>query len=236
MFQDRLDAGSQLAQRLANLKRPKTVVLGIPRGGVVVAKPIADALEAPLSVLIVRKIGAPANEELALGAVSVDEKPVWNAEAMRILQPDSAWLEEKVRQKAEEVRLRKKAFGFSKLPPLKGKDVIVVDDGVATGASFEAALQWLKSQKPALIVAAVACAPTDTAQRLRRQVDEWICLNESPNFMAVGQFYRDFREVTDEEVKAILKKAQRRQRGNKKTAKQSKLHLRIQIDEKNTGV
>jgi len=209
MFEDRFDAGHQLAQRLPHFISPKTIVLGIPRGGVVVAKPIADALLAPLYPLIVRKIGAPANEEVALGAVSVDEKPVWNAQAMRILQPDAEWLEEKVRQKVEEVRQRKKAFGFSQLPPLSGMTAIVVDDGVATGASFEAALGWLKMQKPRKIVAAMACAPTDTADRLRRQVDGWICLVESPDFRAVGQFYSDFQEVSDDEVKRILH-AQRR--------------------------
>ncbi len=205
MFQDRLDAGRQLALRLAHLKDPKTVVLGIPRGGVVVAEPIADALQAPFSVLIVRKIGAPGNEELALGAVSVDEKPVWNEEAMRVLQPDPEWVQAKLKQKVEEVRQRKQAFGFSDMPALSGKTAIVADDGVATGASFEAALQWLKGQKPARIVAAVACAPTDTATRLKEKVDEWVCLQESPEFVAVGQFYRDFREVTDDEVKAILR-------------------------------
>lgn len=204
MLQNRLDAGRQLAVRLAHFKGRKTVVLGIPRGGVAVAEPIADALKAPLSVLIVRKIGAPGNEEVALGAVSVDEKPVWNKQAMSLLQPDADWLEEKIRHKVEEVRQREQSFGFSEFPSLKGKTVIVVDDGIATGASFAAALQWLKGQTPAKIVAAIACAPSDTAKRLRLEVDEWVCLIESPDFMAVGQFYKDFREVTDDEVKTIL--------------------------------
>ncbi len=204
MLQDRLDAGRQLAGGLAHLKGPKTVVLGIPRGGMAVAEPIAHALQAPLSALIVRKIGAPGNEELALGAVSVDEKPVWNKQAMALLQPDTRWLEEKVRLKVEEVRQRKVAFGFAEMPPLKGRTVIVVDDGIATGSSFAAALHWLKGQTPAKIVAAIACAPSDTAERFRAQVDEWVCLIESREFMAVGQFYKDFREVTDDEVKTIL--------------------------------
>ena len=212
LFQNRLDAGRQLAQRLAQFKRARPIVLGIPRGGVVVAEPIADALHAPLYPLIVRKIGAQGNEEVALGAVSVDEQPVWNKDAMRIVQPDADWLEEKVRQKIKEVRERKKAFDFFNIPPLKDRTVIMVDDGIATGASFEAALQWLKRQKMARIVATVACAPTDTAERLKGQVDEWICLIESPDFAAVGQFYKDFREVTDEEVKIILARWAKKQK------------------------
>lgn len=206
MYKDRLDAGNQLAKELAYLKGESVVVLGIPRGGVVVAQPIAEALTAPLSVLIVRKIGAPGQEELALGAVGPDEKPVWNDSLLKKIQPDPEYLEKMAHQKAQEVQVRKKAFGADRMPVLKGKTVVVVDDGIATGATLKAGLMWLKKQVPAKVVVTVGCAPTDTADAIQREVDEFVCPNVSPNFYAVGQFYEDFREITTEEVRRILGK------------------------------
>ncbi len=209
MFQDRTDAGLKLAIRLSGFKDGKTVVLGIPRGGMVVAAKIAHPLNARLAVLIVRKIGVPGHEELAAGAVSVDEKPVWNPEALKIANLSPKNLEHLLKQKIQEVRERTEKYHSGPFPGLEGKTVILADDGIATGATFEAALQWLTAQKPGRIIAAVPCAPPDTADRLRKKVDGWVCLEESPLFSAVGHFYRDFREVTDETVRQLLKDGNR---------------------------
>lgn len=204
MFKDRADAGHQLAEMLCHLKEDPVVVLGVARGGVVVAKPVALALNAPLSVLVVRKIGAPGQPELAIGAVGPDEKLVWNETLLEQNHFDPEFLESIVREKVGEVRVRKKAFGFEKMPELKGKTVVVVDDGIATGASLKAGLMWLEKKEPKKIVVAVGCASPDAAEEIRQRADEFVCPKVSPNFYAVGQFYEDFRQVTTDEVKGLL--------------------------------
>ncbi|MBI5035751.1 phosphoribosyltransferase [Candidatus Micrarchaeota archaeon] len=202
MFSNRTEAGQLLAKKLE--QHHDAIVLGIPRGGMVVAAEVANTLKTQLHALIVRKIGSPGNEELAVGAVSLDEKPVWNTDTLRVLGLTPEDMKEKADEKIREVRQRKELFGAKKLPQLEGKMIIVVDDGIATGSSVLAALQWLKAHSPKRIILAVPCAPSDTALRMRSEVDEFVCLEESPFFGAVGQFYRDFREVKDDEVKGIL--------------------------------
>jgi len=204
MFENRADAGRQLAERLMHLKGPKTVVLGIPRGGLVVAHEVAKILNAPLEALIVRKIGHRLEPEAAVGAIGPDGKVHYTTQGMTEATAHADDYAAIVRKEKASLEARKKALGAG-IPDVHGKTVIVVDDGIATGASLKAGLHWLKNQKPARIVAAVPCAPTDTAQAIRRQVDEWICPMERENFAAVGQFYRDFREISDEETKQVLK-------------------------------
>ena len=207
MFADRADAGRQLASQLLHLKDESPVVLGLPRGGVVVAAEIAKALNAPLDVLVVRKIGAPLQPELALGAVSdaAGMRRVVNEPLIRALGVDDEYMERAAREQYEVV-LRRLAIYRGDRPavPIDGRTVIVVDDGIATGATVQAALRALAQAAPKKLVLAVPVAPPDTLQDLAREVDEVVALASPPNFRAVGQHYQRFDQTTDEEVIELL--------------------------------
>lgn len=205
MFRDRVDAGERLAEGLTGFAEQRGVlVLGIPRGGVVVAQAVARMLSLPFSALIVRKLGAPGNPELAIGAVAGDGKPVWNEALLGHLAVPESWKKEELERQLKEVRDRMRRFGLTQDLPLQGKTVVLVDDGVATGATVKAALQVLEMRGCKRRVLAVpVCAP-DTAEELRRLADEFVCLEQPQLFTAVGQAYEDFREVSDEDVKKLL--------------------------------
>jgi len=207
LFNDRRDAGRRLARSLAARDVPSPVVLGIPRGGVVVAFEVSRALGAPLDVVIPRKIGAPGNPELAIGAVAQDGTLVVDQALVKALDVSEGYLEEEAaRQKAEIGRRLSLYRQGTSAVPLEGATVIVVDDGIATGATVLAALRGLRSGRPARLVLAVPVAPPDTLDRLAVEADEVICLATPEPFYAVGQFYRHFEQTADEEVVDLLSK------------------------------
>jgi predicted phosphoribosyltransferase len=216
-FRDRLDAGRQLADALASLRlgEPR-IVLALPRGGVPVGHAIARALHAALGVLLVRKLGAPLQPELALGALAdcgagMPPHVEWNTALLRTLAPTQAYLDAVTTQELAEMERRRARYGVTPTP-LPGATVIVTDDGVATGATVRAALGAVRLARPARLVLAVPVAPDTTWQALRAEVDDGVCLIAAPDlsFQAVGQYYRNFDQTEDSEVIALLADARQR--------------------------
>lgn len=207
MFSDRTDAGRRLAERLQRFKADHPLVLALPRGGVAIGVEIARALAAPLDVVLVRKIGVPFQEELALGAVADGDHPemVVNRDLAKLLElPDGYLDKERDRQLAEIERRRKLYLAGRPRPGIAGKTAIVVDDGIATGATMRAALLAVRRAGPKRLVLAVPVAPAETIAELRHDVDEVVCLETPPDFGAISLYYEDFRQVTDSEVVAML--------------------------------
>jgi len=204
-FRDRRDAGRRLAAKLLSLAAERPVVVGLPRGGVPVADEVAAALRAPLEVLAVRKLGAPHNPEYGIGAIVEDGTRVFDAEALAVLGINGGVLESIVARETAELRRRVAAYrGDRPLAELCDRTVVVVDDGVATGVTDTAALRAIRRRAPRRLVLAVpVCAP-DSATRLRDEADELVCLIEPPLLYGVGQWYRDFSQVSDDEVIASL--------------------------------
>jgi putative phosphoribosyl transferase len=212
LFADRSEAGRVLAQRLLGFKDQRPLILALPRGGVPVGFEVARMLAAPLDLVLVRKIGAPFQPELAIGAVvdGARAETVLNQEMVREFQiPESYLAEESARQLAEIERRRKLYLGGWARAPIEDRTAIVVDDGIATGATMEAALRAIRRANPKRLVLAVPVAPPDTIERLRRQADEVVCLATPRLFHAIGTFYEDFRQMTDEQVVELLRKAER---------------------------
>ncbi|KEF33734.1 phosphoribosyl transferase [Deinococcus sp. RL] len=205
-FQHRRDAGEQLAARLRERGPwPDSTVLALPRGGVPVGAEVARALGAPLDVFVVRKLGLPGYEEVAMGAVASGGVRVLNEDLLRRagVSPNALAAAE-ARERAELARREQLYRGGRPPVPLAGRTAVVVDDGVATGATMRAGLEALRALGPARIVVAVPVAPPGTARALAALADELVCLLTPPDFMAVGQFYGDFTQTTDEEVRALL--------------------------------
>src|SRR3989338_1072358 len=203
-FVDREEAGQLLASELAGIREERAVILGIPRGGVEVAKEVARLLETDLDIVLTHKIGAPGQEEFAIGAVTESGKVFLDS------SPDLAAYREYGRQKgAEEFKvLQQRTQGYRKVLPktaLKGRVVVVVDDGVATGFTMQAALWAAKQEHPKRLVAAVPVAAESSLKRLSKYADEIICLRASESFMSVGGFYMNFGQITDSGVLKILK-------------------------------
>jgi putative phosphoribosyl transferase len=208
-YQDRSDAGRRLAKALSEYKGRNAVILALPRGGVPVAAEVAAALDAPLDLILVRKIGVPTQPELAMGAVVDGTAPivVRNEEVIELsgTTPDEFDAASK-RELAEIERRRQLYIGDRARAKITGQVVIVIDDGIATGATTRAALQAIRNRKPKELVLAVPVAPPDTITQLRGEVDALICLETPELFGAIGYFYRDFRQVSDQDVVAILKR------------------------------
>ena len=213
-FRDRADAGRQLADALAtrNLPAPR-IVLALPRGGVPVGYVIARALNATLGVLLVRKLGAPWQPELALGALAdcgagLPPHVEWNTSILDAIAPSQAYLDEVMAQELAELERRRTRYGVTPLP-LAGATVIVTDDGIATGATVRAALAAVRRAKPARVVLAIPTAPETTWQALHTEVDDGLCLIAAPDFsfQAVGQYYGNFDQTDDSEVMAMLANA-----------------------------
>ncbi|MEV8225040.1 phosphoribosyltransferase family protein [Streptomyces sp. NPDC079167] len=208
LFTDRTDAGRRLAVALRHLERRDPVVLGLPRGGVPVAYEVAQALGAPLDVIVVRKLGVPHHPELGFGAIGEGGVRVISDEIVRhagVREKDLDSVE-----RAEEAELLRRAQAYRKgrpRLPLRGRAVVVVDDGVATGATARAACQVVRAQGAAHVVLAVPVASPDVADRLREDVDEVVCLSAPQLFSAVGEWYRDFSQTSDEEVVSLLARA-----------------------------
>jgi putative phosphoribosyl transferase len=206
LFQDRREAGQALARELASLRgTPDMVVLGIPRGGVVVGHEIAQALDAPLDVFITRKIGAPHNPELAIGAVASDGTLTIDQQLVRRLGVAQDYIEEESERQKQEISRRLAEYRGDRPPPeVTGKTVILVDDGVATGATTLVTIKAIKAQEPTELVLAVPVGPRDSIESLKKEVDRLVCLHAPEIFWAVGAFYNVFDQTSDEEVKALL--------------------------------
>lgn len=210
IFRNREEAGRQLAQRLLHLKGTRPVVLALPRGGVPVALPIAEALDAPLDLLLVRKIGAPGQPEFGIGAVVDGHQPeiVVNDDIVRMLRIPDAYVADQAAAELREIERRRAAYLRGRQPTdLRGRTVIIVDDGIATGGTARVALQALGRTGAARRVLAVPVAPADTAQELSGLCDEAVVLDTPAGFGSVGAYYQDFRQLEDAEVIALLNRA-----------------------------
>ena len=208
-FRDRSDAGRRLAKALSEYKGRNAVVLALPRGGVPVAAEVAAALDAPLDLILVRKIGVPTQPELAMGAVVDGAAPivVRNDEVIELSGTTADEFDAACTRELAEIERRRQLYiGERPRAEITGQVVIVIDDGIATGATTRAALQAIRNRKPKELVLAVPVGPLDTITQLRREVDALICLETPELFGAIGYFYRDFRQVSDQEVVAILKR------------------------------
>jgi predicted phosphoribosyltransferase len=209
VYRDRTEAGRVLAERLgAYADRPDVIVLALPRGGVPVGYEVARALHAPLDVFIVRKLGVPGHEELAMGAVATGGVRVVNEQVVRALGIPDSVIDAVASWELEELRRRERLYRGDRPPPdVRGKTVILVDDGLATGSTMLAAVRALRQQQPARIVVAVPIAAPDTCELLRAEVDDVVCAVTPEPFYAVGLWYRDFSQTTDEEVRELLAQA-----------------------------
>jgi predicted phosphoribosyltransferase len=204
MFESRAHAAALLAERLQHYRGRNPVVLGIPRGAVPMARVVADALEAELDVVLVHKLGAPDNPEYAIGSIS-EHGELYLTPAARELGISESYIAREAREQLERLRRRRTEYTPVR-PPIDpaGRITIVVDNGVATGATMIAALRAVRARRPARLVAAMAVAPHDTVARIAREADEVVCLEIPEVFYAVGQFFQDFSQVTDEDVMRAL--------------------------------
>ncbi len=208
-FRDRTDAGRRLAKALERYRVPRPLVLGIPRGGVPVAAEVARALGTELDVIVARKAGAPGDPELAIGAVTPDGARYVNDDLVGGLGITKAQLEATFARAEREAREREERFrGGREGPRLRGRVVIVVDDGIATGATFRAALRSVRRGHPERLIAAAPVGAPGTHDALRGEADDLVVLDEPPRFSGVSQFYEQFPQVSDAEVSALLRRAE----------------------------
>jgi predicted phosphoribosyltransferase len=210
-FRNRSEAGRLLAAKLAAYaKRPDVIVLALPRGGVPVAYEVARALEAPLDVFLVRKLGVPGHEEYALGAIATGGVRVINQDVVRALGIPPARIEAIAAREQQELERRERLYRGDRPPPdVHGRTVILVDDGLATGATMYAAVQALRRQGAGRVVVAVPIAPPETCDQLREVVDDVVCAVTPEPFHAVGLWYEDFSQTTDDEVRDLLARSTR---------------------------
>jgi putative phosphoribosyl transferase len=207
MLKDRTQAGTQLAAELLRFKEQDPVVLALPRGGVPVGFEVAKALGAPLDLILVRKIGAPFQPELAVAAVVDGERMelVINEDVLEALALSEDDVREQAKREVEEIERRRRLYlGGRERVRVRGRTVLVVDDGIATGATMRAALRAVRRREPSHLVLAVPVAPPETVDLLRREVDEVVCLATPSPFGAIGHFYADFHQVGDDEVRDLL--------------------------------
>ncbi len=205
LFQNREEAGQAIGKRLAHYKGKDGIVFAIPRGGVVLGYYAARELQIPLDVVIPKKIGAPTNAEFALAAVMDDGTVFLNPSAPKHQLPQD-YLSSEIKKKIDEIKARMFLYrGNKEIPDVKDKHVFIIDDGVATGSTLFAALNYFEKQSPAKIIAAVPVAPMDMLKRLQRAADEVVCVHSPSLFFSVGQFYADFHQVSDDEVLYYLR-------------------------------
>jgi putative phosphoribosyl transferase len=214
IFRDRTEAGRALAERLkAQRMGGDIVVLALPRGGVPVGFEVASALEAPLDVFVVRKLGVPSQPELAMGAIASGGVRVLNEAVVRGLGISEDVIEAVAAAEERELERREQAYRGEIAPqPVAGRAVILVDDGLATGSTMRAAIHALRKQQPASIVVAVPVAAAETCEELQKEVDVVVCAETPEPFFAVGVWYRDFSQTSDEEVHELLERSRLRER------------------------
>jgi putative phosphoribosyl transferase len=213
LFSSRQEAGRRLAAELGRFKNAEPVILALPRGGVPVGFEIALALNAPLDVVLVRKIGAPGMSELAIGAIVDGEQldRIIDSELVAELAVPQSYLDGEIARQAAEIERRRRVYFKGRAPvTVAGRVALVVDDGIATGATMRAALRAIRRRSAAKLVLAVPVAPPHTIDALRPEVDEIVCLATPEQFLAIGQFYADFRQLDDEDVVAFLDRAHQR--------------------------
>ena len=211
-FRNRSDAGQRLADRLEHLRGKDAVILGLPRGGVPVAAEVARALAAPLDIILVRKLGVPAQPELGMGAIGESDARVINPDVVRYAQVSEAQMAEVERRERAELQRRAQRFrGGAPHEPLAGRIAVIVDDGIATGSTARAACQVARAMGAASVLLAVPVAPPGADVGMRGDADEVICLEMPGRFLAIGEWYEDFAQTSDEEVIALLRAARARQ-------------------------
>ena len=205
MFTDRRQAGMRLAEKLASYKNTSALVVGLARGGVVVAQEVASKLFLPLDVLVVKKISSPHAAELAVGALAPDGVSLVNWRLVTATGVDERYIRTQIRQLADQIKQKTLLYRKGRKPlAVRDKTVILVDDGAATGATFEVAVKWAVAKKARKIVAAIPVTPPDTVARIVPEVSEVVTLETPEDFHSVGQFYRNFDQVEDEEVVQLL--------------------------------
>jgi putative phosphoribosyl transferase len=211
-FDSRAEAGRLLAREVAAREAAHALVLGIPRGGVIVAAEVAEALGGELDIVLTRKLGAPGNPELAIGAVGEDGQVVLNERLAALVGASKDYIDRSRVEALAEISRRAQVYRQARTrATAAGRTVVVTDDGVATGATMQAAIWALRSQRPDRLIVALPVGPEDTLRRLAEDVDELVCLRAPSFFQAVGQFYRDFSQTTDEEVLTALQRVHQEQ-------------------------
>lgn len=222
MFDDRQQAGRELAAALEKLHFPQPVLLALPRGGVPVAAEIAKALDAPLDLLVVRKVGAPGNPELAVAAIVDGEPPdiVLNREIVEAYKLDNSALAELIKRERPELERRRVIYRGDRRPvSVEGKTAIIVDDGAATGTTVKVAIRALKRRSPREVVVALPVAPAETVAELSLEADKVVCLSQPAHFRALGYHYRAFSQLSDEEVTQALQEAASRTNAKSRASK-----------------
>jgi len=210
LFKDRRDAGRRLAQRIEGIKEADLFILAVPRGGVVVAFEVVKALGAPMDLIIPRKLGAPGNPELAIGAVTQDGTIVLNHDIVQELGVPKSFIDQEAAEQVKEIERRMKKYrGDAPPPQLAGRTVVLIDDGIATGATIRAAVQSVRRSRPKRLIIAVPVAPPSAVQSLEKDADEVVALETPEWFMAIGQFYENFDQTSDEEVIDLMAKAKK---------------------------
>lgn len=205
MYKNRIHAGEMLVPYFSDFIKEKPLLFGVPRGGIVVAAPVAKTLHVPIDILTTRKIGLPHNPEVAMGAVMPDGSAIWDENIISRLRISKSDLASRIDAEYAEVKRRLYTYTNRSEPPcVKGKPAIIIDDGIATGYTIHAAIRWLRAQEPSFLVVAVPVAPLDIAEALRHEVDKLICPLQPTNFLAVGHYYQDFSQITEANVVAIL--------------------------------